>query len=88
MFATEVRRKEFAQSIKEHYDFFKIDGLDLDWEYPGVQGPEGHKFSPEDKPNFTLLVKELRKLGKKYQLSFAAGGHSALSTTQLSGKRS
>ncbi len=74
VFATEAGRKEFAQSIKEHYDFFKLDGLDLDWEYPGVQGPEGHKFTPEDKPNFTLLVKELRKLGKKYQLSFAAGG--------------
>ena len=38
------------------------------------KSPEGHKFTPEDKPNFTLLVNELRKLGKKYQLSFAAGG--------------
>lgn len=74
VFATEIGRKEFTQSIRELYDYFKVDGLDLDWEYPGVQGPEGHKFTPEDKPNFTLLVKELRKLGKKYQLSFAAGG--------------
>ncbi len=74
VFATETGRKEFTQSIRELYDYFQVDGLDLDWEYPGVQGPEGHKFTPEDKPNFTLLVKELRKLGKKYQLSFAAGG--------------
>ena len=34
VFATEVGRKEFAQSIKEHYEYFKVDGLDLDWEYP------------------------------------------------------
>ena len=39
---------------------YKLDGLDIDWEYPGMSG-SGHPFRPEDKQNFTLLVKELRE---------------------------
>lgn len=73
VFATKVGRQEFVQSIKEIYDYFKVDGLDLDWEYPGISGFPGHKFVPEDKKNFTKLVKELRKLGYEKELSFAAG---------------
>ena len=73
VFATKEGRKEFTQSIKEIYDYFKVDGLDLDWEYPGIHGFPGHKFAPEDKKNFTKLVNELRKLGYDKELSFAAG---------------
>ena len=73
VFATKIGREEFVQSIKEIYDYFKVDGLDLDWEYPGIAGFPGHKFAPEDKKNFTKLVKELRKLGYEKELSFAAG---------------
>jgi chitinase len=73
VFATKVGRQEFTQSIKEIYDYFKVDGLDLDWEYPGISGFPGHKFAPEDKKNFTKLVNELRKLGYEKELSFAAG---------------
>lgn len=66
---------EFAQSVKEMDEFFQTDGIDLDWEYPTIAGPPGHKFAPEDKKNFTRLVKELRKkLGKQKEISFAAGG--------------
>jgi len=73
IFATKAGRQEFTKSIKEFYDYFKVDGLDLDWEYPGIRGFPGHKFAPEDKKNFTSLVKELRKLGYEKELSFAAG---------------
>jgi chitinase len=74
-FATESGRKEFSQSVLKLNQSFGTDGLDLDWEYPAIEGYPGHKFVPEDKKNFTELVKELRKtLGKKYQISFAAGG--------------
>ncbi|MCO4293178.1 glycoside hydrolase family 18 protein [Solitalea sp. MAHUQ-68] len=74
-FSTAAGRTEFAQSVKQLSDFFKTDGIDLDWEYPAIEGPPGHKFTPEDKPNFTALVTELRKvLGKKMSISFAAGG--------------
>ena len=73
VFATKQGREEFTQSVKEFYDYFKVDGLDLDWEYPGIRGFPGHKFVPEDKKNFTRLVNELRKLGYEKELSFAAG---------------
>lgn len=73
VFATKEGRKEFTRSIKEYYDYFKVDGLDLDWEYPGIAGFQGHKFAPEDKKNFTKFVNELRKLGYDKELSFAAG---------------
>ncbi|HEV7334145.1 MAG TPA: glycoside hydrolase family 18 protein [Flavisolibacter sp.] len=75
VFATEKGRNEFAQSVKELNAFFKADGIDLDWEYPAVPGYPGHKYSPEDKPAFTELVKTLRKtLGKNQVITFAAGG--------------
>lgn len=75
VFATEAGRKEFARSVKRLNRYFKTDGLDLDWEYPAIPGPPGHPYAPGDKQNFTLLVKALRKaLGKKHEISFAAGG--------------
>lgn len=75
VFSTEKGRNEFAASVKEINDYFKTDGLDLDWEYPAIPGFEGHVYKPEDKHNFTLLVKALRnKLGPKQEISFAAGG--------------
>jgi chitinase len=80
-FSTPEGRKEFAASFKEVNDYFKTDGIDLDWEYPTVrldndidQNPV-HKTSPEDKKNFTDLVRQLRNvLGENAVISFAAGG--------------
>lgn len=75
VFATEAGRKEFAESVRELNDFFKTDGIDLDWEYPAIEGYPGHAYEAADKPNFTTLVKVLRStLGKKHEISFAAGG--------------
>jgi chitinase len=75
VFSTEDGRSAFAQSVKHLLDYSKTDGLDLDWEYPAIQGPPGHKFMPEDKPNFTKLVTQLRKaVGPNKEISFAAGG--------------
>ncbi|HWJ25405.1 MAG TPA: glycoside hydrolase family 18 protein [Flavisolibacter sp.] len=75
VFSTEGGRKEFAESVKELSEFFHTDGIDLDWEYPTIEGYPGHKYQPDDKKNFTSLVKQLRKtLGKHYEISFAAGG--------------
>jgi chitinase len=74
VFAEPEGRREFAQSAMALVQKFDADGIDLDWEYPAVQGYPGHPFSPEDKHNFTQLVRELRaEFGTKYELSFAAG---------------
>ena len=74
-FSTAEGRLTFAKSVKEVSDYFKVDGLDLDWEYPAIEGLPGHLYQAADKPNFTELIKILRAtLGKKYELSFAAGG--------------
>ncbi|AYN06630.1 glycoside hydrolase family 18 protein [Flavobacterium sp. 140616W15] len=75
VFSTAQGRNVFAKSVKEINDYFKTDGLDLDWEYPAIEGLPGHLYQAADKPNFTELVKALRTaLGKKHELSFAAGG--------------
>ncbi|WP_153800825.1 glycoside hydrolase family 18 protein [Foetidibacter luteolus] len=75
VFNTEEGRTEFAQSTKEVNDYFGTDGIDLDWEYPAIEGHPGHQYLPEDKPSFTKLVQALRSsLGPKHEISFAAGG--------------
>lgn len=78
VFATTTGRNEFAVSVKELLDRYKLDGIDLDWEYPGIiDGPAGHAWSPEDKPNFTALVTAIRKaVGKEKEITFAAGAFS------------
>jgi len=75
IFSTGKDRQEFANSVKSLNDYFNTDGIDLDWEYPAIEGYPGHKHKTEDKKNFTALVKQLREtLGEKQEISFAAGG--------------
>ncbi|RZL16196.1 MAG: glycoside hydrolase family 18 protein [Hymenobacter sp.] len=78
VFATDQGRAAFAASVKEVLTATHTDGIDLDWEYPAIAGPPGHRFAPEDRHNFTLLVQTLRAtLGSQYEISFAAGGFPA-----------
>jgi chitinase len=75
VFATDPGRREFAESARNLLERFGADGIDLDWEYPAIEGYPGHRYSPDDKRNFTLLIRELRTaFADKYELSFAAGG--------------
>jgi len=75
VFSTPAGRARFAQSVKEINDYFGTDGIDLDWEYPAIEGFPEHPYKPEDRKNFTELVVELRTvLGNTNELSFAAGG--------------
>lgn len=39
---------------------FGLDGIDIDWEYPGRQGVRCNIVDPNDSLNFLLLLKELR----------------------------
>lgn len=75
VFSTADGRNIFAKSVKDINTYFNSDGIDLDWEYPTIEGLPGHLYQPADKTNFTELVIALRKeLGTKNELSFAAGG--------------
>ncbi|HSZ72467.1 MAG TPA: glycoside hydrolase family 18 protein [Cytophagaceae bacterium] len=76
VFSTEQGRTAFSQSVKNMLEATHTDGIDLDWEYPSIEGFPGHRFTPEDKHNFTLLLETLRKtIGDSYEISFAAGGY-------------
>jgi chitinase len=80
MALTSQSRAVFIQSVMDFLAQYKLDGLDIDWEYPGMPGA-GHPFRSADKQNFTLLLKELRarfsaetaKNHKRLYLTFAAG---------------
>jgi chitinase len=75
VFNSSIGIKEFAKSVKEVANYFKIDGIDLDWEYPVIKGFPGHTYRNEDAANFTELVKELRQVNNpSFEISFAAGG--------------
>lgn len=77
---TPQSRKLFIESVMDFLSRYNIDGLDIDWEYPGMVG-SGHPFRAEDKKNFTLLLKELRqrfnretkRSHRKLYLTIAAG---------------
>lgn len=57
---TEASREIFAISSIEFMKQFNLDGVDIDWEYPDQPG-NNNIFRPEDKKNFTLLLKILRE---------------------------
>lgn len=57
---TKASRKVFVDSALTFVEKYNLDGLDIDWEYPGLVGI-GNKFRPEDKQNYTALLKELRQ---------------------------
>lgn len=74
---TREGREKLAESAAALVAKYGLDGLDIDWEYPGssIAGIQSHR---EDKKNFTLLLKTLREkldgLGSGQMLTIAAGG--------------
>jgi chitinase len=80
MSLTRRGRNLFIQSVMGFLSRYDLDGLDIDWEYPGMVG-SGHPFRSQDGRNFTLLVKELRarfnqetaKSHRRLYLTIAAG---------------
>ncbi|NLK65501.1 MAG: hypothetical protein GX289_10460 [Tissierellia bacterium] len=81
MAAKEENRTKFADSCVEFIVNYGLDGVDLDWEYPVGGGLKTNSNRPDDKQNFTLLLKEIReklnaqelKDNKDYLLTIAAG---------------
>ena len=81
MTLTAQSRREFIDSAVQFIDSNSLDGLDVDWEYPGAKGA-GNRFRAEDKTNYTALLRELRArfdresklLRRPLLLTIAAGG--------------
>lgn len=72
----ELRRK-FARSCRKIVDEYGIDGIDIDWEYPGSSAA-GISSSADDPENFVKLLHELRgALGKDHLLTIASGADGA-----------
>ena len=77
---TSQSRRVFIDSVMAFLKLYDLDGLDVDWEYPGQPGA-GNRFRAEDKQNFTRLLEELRarfteesrKTHKRLFLTIAAG---------------
>jgi chitinase len=59
MALTKQSRKLFIESAVKYVEKYELDGVDIDWEYPGMAG-DNNRFRPEDKQNYTRLLKELR----------------------------
>ncbi|KZT74309.1 glycoside hydrolase family 18 protein [Daedalea quercina L-15889] len=53
-------RQTFASNIRAFYDAFDLDGIDIDWEYPGQTG-NGNAVSPDDTANFLSFLQLLRE---------------------------
>ncbi len=77
MARTAGTRMKFVESAGRFIREYNLDGLDIDWEYPGMEGI-GNPYIPEDKENFTSLMQELmeelNKIGKEQVLTFAVAG--------------
>ncbi len=81
---TDSSRARFARTAVNLLQKHNLDGLDIDWEYPG-QPEQDNVYRPEDKKNFTLLLHTVRRhldeLGQRdgrtgddrYLLTIAAG---------------
>ena len=42
------------------YTAYNLDGIDIDWEYPGQEGNPGNCVSADDTANFLLFLQLLR----------------------------
>lgn len=72
MASTVDSRSNFIHNAMEIVRRYNIDGLDIDWEYPGSSLGK-ISSSKKDKSNFTKLMKQLRdSLGTSRCLSFAS----------------
>ncbi|KAJ7638963.1 glycoside hydrolase [Roridomyces roridus] len=79
--ATPSSRKTFVANILKVYHFFEVDGIDIDWEYPGVQGVGDNDVNENDAANFLSFLQLLRS-----QLPPLAVITAATTTTPFAGE--
>jgi GH18 family chitinase len=76
--ASATKRTTFANACVQLINQYDFDGIDLDWEYPGLAA---HGGSAADKQNFTLMLQAIRtalntrtsQTGKTYLLTSCFG---------------
>lgn len=76
--STKDGRETFAEDALALVEEYDLNGIDIDWEYPCLS-VAGIGAEPQDKVNFTLLLKEIREAFEekekgRYLLTIAAGG--------------
>ena len=78
---TDTSTQNFVQSAVNIVSTYNLDGIDIDWEYPGMIG-DSNVYRPEDRTHYTNLFKNLREkldvlskqTNKKYFVTTAIGG--------------
>ena len=78
---TDTSTLNFAQSAVDIVSKYNLDGVDIDWEYPGMRG-DSNVFRPEDRKGYTNMFKDLREgldalstqTHKRYFVTTAIGG--------------
>ena len=55
-------RQTLANNLLAVYNQYQIDGIDIDWEYPGQVGHSGNKATPTDSLNFLAFLQLLNKV--------------------------
>ncbi|RDY24656.1 peroxiredoxin [Romboutsia maritimum] len=74
---TPTSRYNFARQANQLIKDYNLDGIDIDWEYPGSSAA-GIKSRPVDRENFTLLLTAIRDvIGNNKWLSVAGTGDNA-----------
>jgi len=77
MALTEESRLKFINSASDFITRYQLDGMDMDWEYPGISGA-GTMAREEDTQNFTALMRGLREMLDNFDspklLTFASAG--------------
>ncbi|GEM_PF-1028122 len=80
-----VKRQRFADSAASLINSEDLDGVDIDWEWPGAQGDGDTPAGPRDRENFTKLIQATRTAidalgvtnGRIYELTAFTGAGSA-----------
>lgn len=69
---SDVYRRAFANDCQAFLEKWGIDGVDMDWEFPGLSWSNHASDPAVDVQNHVLLMKQLKEtLGDKYLLTYA-----------------
>ncbi|CAA7259874.1 unnamed protein product [Cyclocybe aegerita] len=60
--STDQSRRTLVNNIASFYKTYNLDGIDLDWEYPGHKGAHENTVNSNDSANFLSFLKLLRSV--------------------------